>query len=162
MKKSVLLNIRIDPLLKNGFQEISVKEGVGMSTILEACISDIVKRGSLPIYIRSKIKAQTKPVISIPELKKAVDEVAFRSYRGKIKTVSVFGSYSRGEATRNSDIDLFIDPKDGFTALDLVGLGDALEKELGKKVDLVTKGDNVGPAFLSSLKRDAIQIYEEQ
>lgn len=162
MKKSILINIRIDPTLKNDFQDIALKEGTTMSEIIGACITDIVKRGTLPIGIKSKIKSQAKPLLSVPEIKKAIDEIMFSSCKGKIKNVSLFGSYSRGEATKNSDIDLFIDPSDSFTALDLVGLGNDLEKKLGKKVDLIIKGDDVSPSLLSSIKRDAVQIYEEQ
>lgn len=49
---------------------------------------------------------------------------------------SIFGSYVRGEATRDSDIDILIDAPKSMSLFDFVGLKQELEKALGKKVDL--------------------------
>ncbi len=66
--------------------------------------------------------------------------------------VGIFGSRAKGTATENSDIDLVIqfdkDKKYGIFALG--GIKMDLEKELGKKVDLVT------PSSLSPLLKDEI------
>ncbi|MBS3082194.1 nucleotidyltransferase domain-containing protein [Candidatus Pacearchaeota archaeon] len=53
----------------------------------------------------------------------------------------IFGSYARGEQTKNSDIDILIEVKGRkFSLLDLVGLENKIHKILKKKIDLLTYG----------------------
>lgn len=49
---------------------------------------------------------------------------------------SIFGSYVRGEARNDSDIDILIDFPRGKGLFEFVGLKQELEIILGKKVDL--------------------------
>ena len=50
----------------------------------------------------------------------------------------IFGSYVRGEQKRNSDVDIVIQLKDKkMSLLGFIKIKNELEKELGKKVDLV-------------------------
>jgi len=69
-----------------------------------------------------------------------------------IKFLAVFGSIARGEARKDSDIDLlarFNEPKSLF---ELVDLEDQLSKVFdGRKTDLVTEG------FLSPYIRDNVK-----
>ena len=50
----------------------------------------------------------------------------------------VFGSFARGSAGPESDLDLLIELPEGKTLLDLERLALDLEAALGRKVDLVT------------------------
>lgn len=54
-----------------------------------------------------------------------------------VKRSSIFGSYVRGEETKNSDIDILVDFPKNKSLLDFVGLELQLEETLGTKVDLV-------------------------
>jgi uncharacterized protein len=54
--------------------------------------------------------------------------------------VRVFGSVRRGEATKDSDIDLLVAPGPDASLLDRAALGCDLEELLGRKVDVVTDG----------------------
>lgn len=54
--------------------------------------------------------------------------------------VRVFGSVGRGEQSASSDLDLLVDMAEGRTLFDLIALSNDLEKRLGVKVDVVTKG----------------------
>lgn len=58
--------------------------------------------------------------------------------RHEIARAGIFGSYARGEQKKNSDIDMLVKVKKGFSLLDLTGLQFELEKQLKKKVDLLT------------------------
>jgi len=50
----------------------------------------------------------------------------------------IFGSYVRGEQKRNSDVDIVVQLKDKkMSLLGFIKIKNELEKELGKKVDLV-------------------------
>ncbi|MBS3170020.1 nucleotidyltransferase family protein [Candidatus Woesearchaeota archaeon] len=73
-----------------------------------------------------------------------------------IKKAGVFGSYARGEQTKKSDIDIIIEPYKGM-GLEFVGLVFDLEKELGRKVDLVTYG-SLHPLLKKSILKDEVRI----
>ncbi|MEJ6951704.1 nucleotidyltransferase family protein [Natronospora cellulosivora (SeqCode)] len=55
----------------------------------------------------------------------------------KVKKASVFGSYARGEATDESDIDILVELS-RKSLLDLAGIKVDLEESLNKKVDINT------------------------
>ena len=57
-----------------------------------------------------------------------------------VKRMGLFGSYARGEADENSDVDLLIDTTGTSikTLLDLGAVYCDLEEALGKSVDLLT------------------------
>ena len=55
-----------------------------------------------------------------------------------VKKAAVFGSIVSGEFTEKSDIDFLVEFEDGRSLLDLAGLKSALERTLGRKVDIVT------------------------
>ena len=94
-------------------------------------------------------------VYSIAEIKERVIPIA-ENYG--VKRVVLFGSYARGEATENSDVDFRIDEG---KIHDLFALSDFrldLEDILCKKVDVVT---SVGlrDKFLTSIKDDEVVLY---
>ena len=57
----------------------------------------------------------------------------------KARIIGIFGSYARGEQTKNSDLDVLVRFTGKASLFDLVGLADFLELELGMKVDLVSE-----------------------
>ena len=94
-------------------------------------------------------------VYTIPEIKNIVCPLA-KEYGAE--RVYLFGSYARGESTRNSDIDLRID-KGNIKGLALAGLLLDLEIALGCSVDLITT-TSLDKEFLSSIKNDEVLLYE--
>lgn len=59
--------------------------------------------------------------------------------RHSVKRAAIFGSFARGEAKANSDVDILIEYKTKNKSLfDLVDLKSELEEILGRKVDIVT------------------------
>ena len=50
----------------------------------------------------------------------------------------LFGSVARGEDRPESDIDFLVDMESGRSLIDLIGLQQALESRLGRRVDLLT------------------------
>lgn len=59
--------------------------------------------------------------------------------QGGVKRAALFGSYARGDATKDSDIDLLIEFRGkNKSLLDLAELKINLEDNLGKHVDLIT------------------------
>ena len=57
------------------------------------------------------------------------------------QNVRVFGSVLHGKDTEDSDVDLLVDVPRGTTLLDMVRLQNAIEKELGISVDVLTALD---------------------
>ena len=78
-----------------------------------------------------------------------------------IEKAWLFGSYSRGEATRKSDVDILVRfmPNSGISLLDHAGMIIDLEDLLKKKVDLVEERGLCGFA-VESVEQDKILIYE--
>lgn len=72
--------------------------------------------------------------------------------------IYLFGSYARGEAAENSDVDLRID-RGSIRGWGLGGLLIDLEKSLHKKVDLLTTG-SLQKDFLNSIKDEEVLLYE--
>lgn len=75
----------------------------------------------------------------------------------------VFGSYSRGEQTLSSDVDIIVvfDEKANVSLLGYVRIQYGLEKIFGRKVDLVEDGSLL-PFALESANRDKKLIYERE
>ena len=67
-----------------------------------------------------------------------------------IGVLRVFGSVARGEDTAESDLDLLAEFTRPKSLLELVGIEQRFEEELGRKVDLLT------PKWLSPYVRDRI------
>lgn len=58
--------------------------------------------------------------------------------RNKVKRAGIFGSYSRGEQIKNSDIDILVEIKNKkVSLLGFIHIKHELEDALGRKVDLV-------------------------
>ncbi len=59
----------------------------------------------------------------------------------QVKTLGVFGSYVRGEATKNSDLDVLVEFDGELTFRNYMDLKFFLEDLFKRKVDLVIKED---------------------
>ena len=86
-----------------------------------------------------------------------------------IRSVYLFGSYARNEATEQSDIDLLVDTS-GTALRSLFSLGQLycdLENALDKKIDLITvssleqedrlSSDNL---FRRNVERERVKLYD--
>ena len=72
----------------------------------------------------------------------------------------LFGSYSRGEQTKDSDVDILVLlDKSRPIGLKFFGMWNDLEELLGRKVDLVSEGTLL-PFAQESAEKDKILIYE--
>ncbi|MFA6110962.1 MAG: nucleotidyltransferase family protein [Candidatus Latescibacterota bacterium] len=63
--------------------------------------------------------------------------VAMQRYR--VRNLALFGSIARGTSSAQSDVDILADFEETADLLDLVGLGNFLEDELARKVDVVPR-----------------------
>jgi predicted nucleotidyltransferase len=75
-----------------------------------------------------------------------------------VSRLSLFGSYSRGEATHSSDVDLLVEFESPKSLVQLISLQNELSKELGNKVDLVTR-DSISPYLRDRIMEESEPIY---
>ncbi len=66
------------------------------------------------------------------------DEIIEIATRYGAVNLRVFGSVARGDDRPQSDVDLLVEMEADRSLLDLVGLGQALEELLQRKVDVLT------------------------
>lgn len=96
-------------------------------------------------------------LLNIHDIQKAVSSLG--SQYGA-ERIYLFGSYARGDADENSDIDLRID-RGTIRGWALGGLLVDLEDSLNKKVDLLTTG-SLSPDFLSAIRNEEVLLYEQK
>lgn len=70
---------------------------------------------------------------------------------------ALFGSFARGEAGKDSDIDILVDLPKEKSLFEFAGLQIKLEKALGKKVDLV-EYSTIKPRLESYILSNQIRI----
>lgn len=73
-----------------------------------------------------------------------------------VSRIGVFGSYARGEATENSDLDIAVEIS-GPMGLNFVAMADEIEALFGIKVDVVPKR-SIKPTYLPYVERDIIYV----
>ena len=109
------------------------------------------------LYITNLIAEDLESnVLTIKQIKEHIKPVM---QKFNIKEVYLFGSYSRGEANNNSDVDIYCESGDLKTLYDEVELKKLLEKSLGKKVDIVTIGSQMNDFFKAQLEEDKIRLW---
>ena len=95
-------------------------------------------------------------IYTIDEIKKIAVPIA-KSFG--VDSLSLFGSYARGEATSDSDIDFYFDKGEVLSLFEYMGLIEKLEEAFDCHVDLVSTGiDN--KKFLERIKKEGILLYE--
>lgn len=74
-----------------------------------------------------------------------------------VKRSSLFGSIVRGEAKKDSDIDILIEAPKKMSLFDLAGLKIDLEEALGEEVDVITY-NSIHPLLKDYILRDQLKI----
>lgn len=93
----------------------------------------------------------------IKEIQKAVAPIAC-SYG--VKRLYLFGSYAKGTANEESDIDLMVEKGKPMSLLKLSGMRQMVQEVLKIPVDLITTA-GVGEDFRKEIAGTEILLYEE-
>lgn len=99
-------------------------------------------------------------VYTIDEIQKIVSQVAVKH---GLSRVYLFGSYAKGSAGKDSDVDLCIDASNLKGLFALGSVYSDLEEALGKNLDLITLKSlsyNNDEAFVNNLRKESLLIYE--
>ena len=95
-------------------------------------------------------------MLSIDDIKQAVTKVG-KKYG--IKSAYLFGSYAKGEANDNSDVDIIIERGKIDDLIELSGFRlDLIDELNGTEVDVITVG-GVKPRFYDMIKNDRVLLY---
>ena len=94
-------------------------------------------------------------MLTIDEIKSAVEKVG-KKYG--IKDAYLFGSYAKGTATEDSDVDILINRGDIHTYRQYFGFYQDLKNELAKEVD-VSAEDGMYPQILHLVEKYRIPLY---
>ena len=75
-----------------------------------------------------------------------------------LRRALLFGSYARGEAGPDSDIDLIVDGGEGFRPLSVYALGEDVREATGKRVDVFELSEIGEGRFRDSALGEAVAL----
>lgn len=107
-------------------------------------------------YLTNLVLEDVDP--SVLTIKQIKDRIKPIMEKHGIKNVYLFGSYARGEANRNSDVDIYCDNGDVNTLWKHSAFEDELAEALGKDVDVIMIGSQMHEYFKQQLEEDMIKI----
>lgn len=72
-----------------------------------------------------------------------------------VRSIGLFGSLARNEASDTSDVDILVELEKPDFAL-LMAIKILLENQLGSTVDLLRKGPHLDPRFLETIESEMV------
>ena len=105
-------------------------------------VSVIEKDISNDVLTLSKIKKTIKPILN----------------KYGITDINLFGSYARGEANTNSDVDIYCDKGNIKNLIEQGKMEDELEQALNKEVDVIFNSSKMDPFFKEQIMEDMIKL----
>ena len=90
-------------------------------------------------------------------LKRYKTDIKRSAQRHKIRSVSVFGSFARGEEREDSDIDLLVESEADCSLFDVISMKYEIEDLTGHTVDVVTI-NGLSPYLSEQIIKEAIPI----
>ena len=74
-----------------------------------------------------------------------------------VQDIRVFGSVARGQSSADSDLDILVKLKPGYSLLDLIAIKQDLEDLLGCGVDVVTEAA-ISPYIREEVLKEAVSL----
>lgn len=91
------------------------------------------------------------------ELNEIIERILPILKKHKVLRAGIFGSFARGEQTKNSDVDVLVNISDSVGLLGIISLKHDIEDAVHKKVDIV-EYDYIKPAIRSGILADEVKI----
>ena len=117
-----------------------------------------LKRKHILLLLKEKYQiTEEKGLLTIDKIK-TITHFVFSKYENEVQFCYLFGSYAKGYANENSDVDLCVSTS--LSGLSFVGLIEELRIALNKKVDLIRindLGDNI--SLINEIMKDGMKIY---
>ena len=148
---------------KSNTRQVVLKLNVTSDADILAKLDSVENRQG---YIKSLIREQMRKdeQMTIDTIRMLIQPIA-RKY--KIRRISLFGSFARGEEDRLSDVDLLIEGGDFRGLLEFSDMKDRFSEALGRNVDLVMAEamqkdqSRSGKRFRENVEKDKIVVYEQ-
>ena len=117
-----------------------------------------IKRKAIFDVLKDKYEiTEDKGILNIDDIKQKVTKV-LNKYKKEVEFCYLFGSYAKGYAKENSDIDLCV--ATSLTGIKFVGLSGELREELIKNIDLLRLSDiKDNEDLLHEIMKDGVKIY---
>lgn len=128
--------------------------------ILEVLRSQPNKQGYIKNLVRNDIRSNSG-ILTLDSIRILLMPIV-KKY--KIKSLSVFGSYARNEASINSDVDILIDGGVYSGLFEYENMIASMKEALGKDVDLLTQSaidkdcSKSGSIFRQSIEKDKVVL----
>jgi len=74
-----------------------------------------------------------------------------------LRSIALFGSYSRGDYTEDSDVDLLVEFKQPVSGLQFVEFAEEIERCVGMPADVVP-ADGVKPRYFSVIEKELLYV----
>ena len=100
-------------------------------------------------------------ILSQDEIRDSINDIIKQDNYYKISKIILFGSYARGDAESNSDIDLMIYDSPAFRGMKVYSFIGDLKEKLHKDIDLFVDRNIVKSSnFYKNIKNEGVIIYE--
>ena len=99
-----------------------------------------------------------KGLLSIDFIRNQLTSLFDTEYKGEIDFCYLFGSYAKGKAKEESDVDLYV--SSSLTGMRFVGLIERIRQTLHKKIDLLRSSElsnNID--LINEIMKEGIKIY---
>ena len=101
---------------------------------------------------------ETKGLLNVKQIKESLVSLFDSEYKDQIEFCYLFGSYAKGYAKEDSDVDLCISTN--LTGLKFVGLSESIRQVLHKKIDLIRFSNlKNNLELINEIMKDGIKIY---
>ena len=148
---------------QTGIPYTTINRLVNEKLSINNCNAGAVFKIASALGVQMEVLMKGECVYTLDEIAERIAPVA-KKYN--IPKVYVFGSYARGEANPDSDVDLMIEGGD-FGALDFVGIMEDFKVSLNKSVDLINYETlfqettiERSKDFIKNVNKEKIKLYE--
>lgn len=157
-----ILSVRMDTDTKAAFAAFCDEIGMSLSTAITIFAKQAVREQRLPFEVsvakKRDMGAAQDQILTLGALKSAV--VSAATGIPAIRRVVLFGSYARGEARGDSDIDLRVVCAEGAGMFALGEFAEDVRERTGKEVDIVSKSDLGESSIARAIEKDGVVLFE--
>ena len=118
-----------------------------------------IKRDAFVNILNSTCQiTEDRGLLSVEIIKDKLTKLFDEEYKDQIEFCYLFGSYAKGCARENSDVDLYV--SSSLTGLKFVGLMEKIRQTLHKKVDVIRSSElNNNITLINEIMKGGIKIY---
>jgi uncharacterized protein len=157
LMKTRAITVRLDAEDERLLAEAADRLGVRAGTLARMLIRGALRGDGAPprlLVPGSQVPVSEAPAATLAGRRDRIREIAARHGAHNVR---VFGSAARGEGGAESDLDLLVEMEAGRGLLDVIALSQELERELGRKVDVVTDG-GLSPHLRERIGAEAVAL----